>query len=153
MIEVDIHNCRSKVKVDIYRKAVECFVHALMPKIKNMYIDVCLENNLDADAFCTQIGSNQFLIEVSKKLPTRDQIKSIAHEMVHCKQFYQKKLQYKDNKIFWEGKTYKLNQMKRNNLTYDEYHSYLNTPWEIEAYEMEDVLFNNFVSNEGIIPR
>jgi len=152
MIEIDILNCRSKKKKHLYYKAVEYFASSLMPKVKNIHMDICLENNLDADAFCTQIENKYFIIEVSKQLPLNEQIKSIAHEMVHCKQFHSKKLQYKENKIFWRNKAYNNNSLSRDSLTIDEYHSYLNLPWEVEAYELEADLYNNFLMQyEGVI--
>ena len=146
MIEVDIINCKSRQKRELYEKSTKYFIHALMPRIKHMHIDVCIENSLDADAFCTQIEPKYFIIEVAKRLPLVEQIKSIAHEMVHCRQFYSKKLQYKNNKIFWLGKGYDFNGLKRNDLTQDEYHTYLNTPWEVEAYGLEIELYNNFLN-------
>ena len=146
MIEVDVLNCKSKKKISIYENAVKYFASRLMPKIKSMHIDICIENSLDADAFCTQIENKYFIIEVSRKLPFEEQIKSIAHEMVHCMQFYSKTLQYKNNKILWNGKAYDFNHMRRNNMTYDEYECYLNTPWEVEAYQLEMTLYNSFNS-------
>lgn len=146
MIEVDILNCRSKKKKDLYEKAVKYFAHALMPKVKSMHVDVCLEN-LDADAFCTQIEPKYFIIEVSKSLPVVEQVKSIAHEMVHCWQFYSKKLQYKNNMIFWMGRGYDFNQLKRKDLTQDDYDTYLSSPWEIEAYHLENELYSKFIND------
>lgn len=147
MIEVEIINCRSKSKVDAYQRAVRYFAHALMPKIKTMHIDICIENNLDADAFCTQIEPKYFIIEISRRLPFSEKIKSIAHEMVHCKQFYSKSLQYKNNKIFWNGKAYALNAMKRKDLTQDDYDTYLSSPWEVEAYHLENELYSKFIND------
>ena len=146
MIEVDILNCKSKRKKELYEKSTKYFVQALMPRIKHMHIDVCIENRLDADAFCTQIEPKYFIIELAKKLPLVEQIKCIAHEIVHCRQFYSKKLQYKNNKIFWLGKGYAFHTLKRKDFTQDEYDLYLNTPWEVEAYGLETKLYNNFLN-------
>ena len=72
--------------------------------------------------------------------------------MVHCKQFYSKKLQYKENKIYWRNEAYNNNSLKKDNLTINEYNSYLNLPWEVEAYELEDDLYNNFIMQyEGVV--
>lgn len=145
MIEIEILNCRSKKKKTLYEQAAKYFVHALLPRAKNLYVDICLESGLDADAFCTQIGNRYFVLEVSKSMPIEEQLKSIAHEMVHCKQFFKKQLQYKDGKIYWLNKYYSNKQLKRKELTKDDYFNYLNTPWEIEAYELENMLYNNFI--------
>jgi hypothetical protein len=145
MFEIDILNCKSKKRKPLYKAATEYFAYSLMPRVKNMYLDVCLENNLDADAFCTQIEDKYFVIEISRRLPFNEQLKSIAHEMVHCKQFYYKKLQYKQNKIYWLNKEYNYDSLSRTNLTESQYHMYLNLPWEIEAYAMETMLYDNFI--------
>lgn len=145
MIEIDILNCSSRKKKYLYKEAAKYFIQSLMPKIKNISIDICLENNLDADAFCTQIEPRYFVIEVSRRMPFEEQLKSIAHEMVHCRQFFKKKLQYKNNEILWFGEVYRFNQLKRNEMSLSEYDKYLNMPWEKEAYELETKLYRNFL--------
>lgn len=145
MFEIDILNCRSLKRKVLFKAATEYFAYSLMPKVKNMHLDICLENNLDADAFCTQIEDKYFVIEVSRRLPVKEQLKSIAHEMVHCKQFYSKKLQYKRNKIYWLNEEYNCDVLSRANLTESQYHMYLNLPWEKEAYDLENMLYDNFI--------
>lgn len=145
MIEINILNCRSKKKRSLCEEAAKYFMQALMPRVRNINIDICIENGLDADAFCTQIESKYFIMEISKKLPIEEQLKSIAHEMVHCRQFLKKQLQYKNGKIYWMNKYHPNNQLKRKELNKNDYFNYLNTPWEIEAYELENMLYNSFI--------
>lgn len=145
MIEIDVLNCKSYKKKKLFNFATKYFIQSLMPKIKNLNIDLCFESDLDADAFCTQFGSKYFVIEISNNLPLEDQFKSIAHELVHCRQFLRKKLEYKNNKIYWNNEIYKIKSLKRNNLSKNEYIEYYTSPWEQEAYELEEILYRNFL--------
>jgi len=146
MIEVDVLNCRSKKKSQIYRDALGYFLHQLMPNLKNVCVDLSIENNLDADAFCTQLEQRYFIIEIFNKLPFKEQIKSIGHETVHMRQFLRKELGYKNGKILWKGKPYVFKPLKRNDIIKEDYYDYYNCPWEIEAYELEEKLYNNFTN-------
>jgi hypothetical protein len=62
-----------------------------------------------------------------------EQILSLAHEMTHIKQYEQDGLEeYLDEEeVLFRGKTY-----SRNN--------YWNAPWEVEAREMEEILYDEF---------
>lgn len=65
-------------------------------------------------------------------IPTTEEnsIRIIAHEIVHVKQLYDKRIIYNDTTFIWKGK--KLNSIP----------PYKERPWEIEAMTKEDSLAN-----------
>lgn len=88
-----------------------------------------------------------FTINVRGKRGDDDIIKTIAHEMVHVKQYATNELGHSKTSVSrgssgrlrtlqWLGKPYKPN--KRND-------SYFSSPWEIEAYGREVGLYNAWV--------
>ena len=70
----------------------------------------------------------------------RKKLLSVAHEMVHVKQFTRKELEHTSsiNRQLWRGKNY--NTKNR----------YYDLPWEIEAYGREFGLFTMWIKENGI---
>ena len=64
-------------------------------------------------------------------------VRSLAHEMVHCRQYQTGKLKFDGEDDIWEGKVYKPQRKFRSS-----YSAYRNQPWEKEAYSMEKPLYN-----------
>ena len=64
----------------------------------------------------------------SKTLPEEEIAKTLAHELVHAKQFIKRQLH---PNLKWKNQTYT---------------GYKRTPWEKEAYMLEDELFDLFWS-------
>ena len=94
----------------------------LMPRIINCEINFIIKKLKAYDGTCLDTDKRTFQIEVDKKLGLSDNfITTIFHEMVHVKQYIRKEL-------FSEINFYK---------TRDEY---LNLPWEIEAYRLQEEL-------------
>lgn len=76
---------------------------------------------------------DSFIIEINRHLHTEDKLKTLAHEMVHVKQY---SLGYLNESMTrWRGK--KVSQ----NITYE------NKPWEIEAELYGLNLYESFVAN------
>jgi hypothetical protein len=65
-------------------------------------------------------------------------IRTVAHEMVHVKQFNKKELKYVGSRISWKGDLYKDN------------HPYHTRPWEIEAFGMDKELSEKFLAHKNI---
>lgn len=66
----------------------------------------------------------------------------ISHELTHIIQYLTNKLNYEDNMIVWNNKPY---------ITLEDYNSldienYKKLPWEKEAYDNQDKLFNEYKS-------
>ena len=97
----------------------------LMPRIINCEINVILKNMVVYEGTCIDTDVRQYEIEISKYLTGDDFITTVFHEMVHVKQYVRKEL-------FSECNFYS---------TRDEY---LNLPWEIEAYQTQETLLEEW---------
>jgi len=105
-------------------------------RLSTKYVDVEFTNKLEGNSqgFCVgdksaatiQIAKSSF----DEKISFLKQMHTLAHEMVHAKQFLRGELDYDENGEFtWKnrsGKGYK----------------YKNQPWEKEAEKLEKVLFS-----------
>lgn len=86
---------------------------------------------VDLDEYNTRKKPRGFVISLSR-LDEKTILKTIAHEMVHVKQ-------YLLEEINESLTTWKENIIDRNNV------NYFDLPWEKEAYEKEEVLYFNFL--------
>jgi hypothetical protein len=73
----------------------------------------------------------EFLVEINSKQSQEEIIKTIAHEMVHVKQYVYGELN--EQGTMWFNVVY--------NVDYEE------QPWEIEAHDLTDYLYYNWKSN------
>ena len=94
----------------------------LIPKIRKCVVNIELKKLKGYHGTCLDINNRDYVIEVDKKLSLGDDfITTIFHEMVHVKQYVRKELFSDCN--FYETRE-----------------EYLNLPWEIEAYAMQETL-------------
>ena len=115
------------------RKYVESMVQfcidTLMPRMRTLEIEVKLCTPKGAMGYCLETDNKRtFEIEVDRTLSQRKLLETVAHEMVHVKQYARRELHPVHNT--WCGKTY--NPKKT---------SYWDLPWEIEAHGREVGLF------------
>jgi len=109
----------------------------LMPLIRKCFIEINIKDMKGYEGTCLDIDDREFEIDINKKQSIEDFCVSICHEMVHVKQFVRKEL-YSEC-IFYK--------------THEEY---INLPWEVEAYEKQEVLFQkwkNSTNLQGIVNR
>ena len=119
----------TKTQKKYARSMVKFCIKTLMPRMKTLDITVKLTNPNGAMGYCLELDDNRsFEIEADKKLRLRKLLETIAHEMVHVKQYARRELHPVHNT--WCGKTY-------NPKTTD----YWDLPWEIEAHGREVGLF------------
>ena len=117
------------------RKRVESIVHyciaKLMPRMQTLDIDVKLANlKGEAYGYCLSLDKRTFELEIEKKLNLKTLLTTVAHEMVHVKQFARGELyENSANKHRWQGTW--LNKDPE----------YWDAPWEIEAHGREIGLF------------
>ena len=144
MISISIDKGYQKEKELMMSLAYHC-VKKLMPRKRNLEIDILQIKNLQTEsgdlASCIDTEDlNTFEIQLDKGMSLRKKLLSLAHEMVHVKQFTRKELQHSDsiNKQLWRGKKY--NTKNR----------YYDLPWEIEAYGREFGLFTMWIKENGI---
>tara|TARA_E500000178_G_C17031093_1_gene760587 strand:- start:3302 stop:3736 length:435 start_codon:yes stop_codon:yes gene_type:complete len=108
---------------------VEFCAKMLMPRISTLDITVKLCKPSGAMGYCLETDNNRtFEIEVDRTQSLRKLLETLAHEMVHVKQYARRELHPSAN--LWCGKTY--NPKKT---------SYWDLPWEIEAHGRETGLF------------
>lgn len=114
------------------REYVESMVNycidMLMPRMSTLDITVTLKDiKDDAYGYCLSDSTRFFELEIDKNLSLRRLLTTVAHEMVHVKQYARKELQ---EDYDWLGKTYSPDKV-----------SYWDQPWEIEAHGREVGLF------------
>mgnify|MGYP001065275704 CR=1 FL=1 len=124
------------------RKYVESMVNfcitMLMPRMRTLDITVKLCTPKGAMGYCLETDNNRtFEIEVDRTLSYRKMLETVAHEMVHVKQYARRELHPVHNT--WCGKTY--NPKKT---------SYWDLPWEIEAHGREVGLFIRWAEKERV---
>lgn len=100
----------------------------LMPRIRKCVINIEIKNMKGYHGTCLDIGDRDYVIEVDKKLSLGDNfLTTVFHEMVHVKQYVRKEL-YSDCNF------------------YDTREEYLNLPWEVEAYRVQEELLDEWKS-------
>jgi len=78
----------------------------------------------------TDCGNNEFIIVLSPSLSWEELVKTIIHEMVHVRQFVRKQR----TGDVWMGVPVKVYETDYHNL-----------PWEVEAFRLEEALFDQYV--------
>ena len=81
--------------------------------------------------------SKSMVVELDSRQTPETAMLSLAHELVHAEQYYQKRLVSKWRKkqgwtSYWNGKV--------NNSKGATFNSYMNQPWEVEAYSRQGEL-------------
>lgn len=144
MISINVENGIAKERQLMTDLAYYC-VKKLMPRKQNLEIDIIQIKNLQETdgelASCIDTEDlNTFEIQLDKGMSLRKKLLSVAHEMVHVKQFTRKELEHTSsiNRQLWSGKNY--NTKNR----------YYDLPWEIEAYGRELGLFTTWIQENGI---
>lgn len=138
-------------------EATEFFADILMdPRtVRNLQIDIEVSKDLDVLGDCgnEDDGRNPRWFTIELKTQIADEmIKTLAHEMVHAKQYAKNELQSGFMTASrgglkatskWMGKVWKPARKE---------HDYYDSPWEVEAYGKEVGLFHRYVewkSNAG----
>lgn len=80
----------------------------------------------DRDEVTIQISREHY----DRKLSFLEMMKCLTHEMVHARQIFREQLTYNGLSKIWKGEVSS--------------HSYEESPWEIEAYELEEKIFNEW---------
>ena len=108
---------------------VEFCVKTLMPRMRTLDITVRLCKPQGTMGYCLETDNDRtFEIELDKTQSMRNLLETLAHEMVHVKQYARRELNPRVD--CWMGKTYNPKKV-----------SYWDLPWEIEAHGRETGLF------------
>lgn len=126
-----------------YRQALEYFATKLFtPQMKrHIEVNVVFRKNLGAlHGIVTVEDYNvlgcprEFTIEVARDDPKEEILKTLAHEMVHVRQYARNELN--ETMTLWRGR-----RVNSDELPYRE------QPWEVEAFELGDRLAEEYMNN------
>lgn len=78
-----------------------------------------------------KLGGPNIEVALDSKLDLETMLTTLAHEMVHVKQYVLGQLKLRDGVYTWLGKEYDT--------------SYVESPWEIEAFSRERLIANKIV--------
>ena len=127
-----------KLQKQYAQSMVEFCVKTLMPRMRTLDISVKLCKPKGALGYCLEGDTKRdFEIEIDKTQPMRKLLETIAHEMVHVKQFARREMHPETDE--WYGKTYNPKKV-----------SYWDLPWEIEAHGREVGLFIRWAEANGL---
>ena len=140
-MQIRLYNVPSKFKADEIKAALNFFAETLMHKnlCKNLQIRVCFGEGVDNTAGWEDddhVRPREFTITVNSKMGYSTMLTTLAHEMVHVKQYATGELRH-----MMRGPTLH----RWNNQPYDTTDvEYWDLPWEIEAYGRERGLYYRF---------
>jgi len=128
------------------KSIAEFCIAKLLPRHQNLDIDINIksfgkDNNY---GYCLPVDDSahpkEFEIEVNKSMRLRRLLETVAHELVHVKQFARGELyeSTRQGKHRWQGEWL------------DEDPDYWDRPWEIEAHGREVGLFVRWAEKEDL---
>jgi hypothetical protein len=131
-------------------EAAELYASLLMHGnlCNNLAVDININADIDFQAYCVHDDQLRFFTIDIRNAPTDDDIfKSLAHEMVHLKQYATKELSdiaiaYKGKVIdtaIWKGEVHKFKAKED---------PYWDAPWEVEAYGREVGLYRRWLETQ-----
>lgn len=125
-------------------------LNKLLPRMQNVRVVIRLKDLSKSSAYgyCLALEEDGeradrprlFELEIHKKMPLRKVLETVAHEMVHVKQYARGELYYSTRvaKNRWQGKWIS------NNV------NYWDCPWEIEAHGRECGLFVRWAEENNL---
>ena len=112
-----------------YDVASFCY-NELIPRIRKCEIEINIKKMKGYEGTCIDTDDREYEIEVNKNQSLEDLCVTLCHEMVHVKQYVRKEL-------FSEVNFYKTRE------------EYLNLPWEVEAYEKQEILYKKWLNTKN----
>jgi hypothetical protein len=124
------------------RSAIQYFADNLISKQLQKHISIKITFVSNADNYGeveitdynTKGSPRDFTLFIDKNIPEEEKIRTIAHEIVHVKQYLYNELN--EQMTLWRGKK----------VSEDDYKNYFDRPWEKEAYELGDELYETYNS-------
>ena len=116
-------------------------IKKLMPRMRSLDINIKLTRlGKEANGYCLRQTDREFELEIDSRLTLRTMLETVAHEMVHVKQYARREMNdfaFKEVHYKWKGK-----------LVPDST-DYWDLPWEIEANGREVGLFIRWCEEAG----
>lgn len=129
---------RSKARKEDLQVLTRLFMHKLNLARSRYRLTVILESGMieqvDARGTVLQVGERDLLMVLDRRLKPIQLVQTVAHEMIHVKQFCRGQLsQHVDRKgelyFKWMGRRYNKD--------------YYDRPWELDAFRNERILANH----------
>lgn len=120
---------------DYFVALVEFAKNELLPRHKRLYIDIVLDEEMEDMGLCVEDDYREFTLFINPNYPLVDMEKTVFHEMTHVKQYVRGELKEKfapKHRRYWKGEEI------------PEEVEYMELPWEKEAYEMEEILWEKW---------
>jgi hypothetical protein len=125
------------------KSAIQYFADNLISKQLQRHVSIRVTFVTNTDNFgeveITDYNSKEqprvFILYIDKTLPEEEKIRTIAHELVHVKQYLYNELN--EQMTLWRGRK----------VSEDDFENYFDRPWEKEAYELGDILYGNFTKS------
>jgi len=121
------------------RYAAQYFLNELIPRKRILDLSICVIPGFFAETGCFgecwQNDTHLFNIRLESDLNRKDILTTLAHEMVHVKQFSRRELCFGCGKDKWFGKVYPLST------------PYSQQPWEKEANRLEKTLYKSYLNH------
>lgn len=145
-MQVKILNCPDKDFKPYVERAAQFFAKELIPNTRirnNCYTEIRFDDKMKEYGFAsveeynTRKQPREFLIEIHSGLGARMIFETLAHEMVHIKQYIMGETN--DELSVWRGKKIDSDNM-----------DYWNHPWEIDAHGREGGLLVKFSHAETL---
>jgi hypothetical protein len=116
-----------KSQRDAVGKTVGWFIRNHMSRFRTLDIQIQLKDckKQGIEGCCLHLDGNEFELEIERNLTLYDLVCTVIHEMIHVKQYARKELVDVNAVQYWKG---------RNCQDV----SYLEQPWEKEAYRLQD---------------
>lgn len=137
VMKISVCNCDPHQRKDI-KSAIKTFINHLISDellIDSLNVRIKFVNALNADGFCEAInfdddfGAVDYLIEIDADLSENNRFLTLAHEIIHVKQYLTGELSV-DHR-YWRGK--KIKDV-----------DYYSQPWEIEAHNLEQSVLKSW---------
>lgn len=129
------------------RELVESIAHyvikKLMPRTTTLDVTIRLKTIHEAAGYCLSYDRREFELEIKRDLKLADLLKTVAHELVHVKQYAKGELKPgRFDAPVWQGRSVSLTK-----------NNYWDLPWEIEAHGREHGLFIRWADQEGLLDK
>lgn len=129
--EIAIHGIDDDTMIDIIDRACTFAKFKLFPRTERVILDIEVVDGDSNSGSSWENDDREFHIMIDKG---KDFLITLFHEMIHVKQYLKRELvDLPHFQVKWKGYTYS-----------KDYFPYENRPWEIEAYAMEEDLYNDF---------
>lgn len=148
MQSIEIRGAGRTPKAALLKLAIRYFIRELIPEDTNLKIKLSLVP-MDPDTFAlcvrrTDIPSN-FHLKLRHDASIGMMLRSVAHEMIHVKQYITGQMVDEEHSVIWDGVHYPVIDQEK-----AKYEEQKDLPWEIEAYGRERSLYNKFLIEEQI---